>query len=302
MLKCIDRISVLDGAIVAVGWCEGATPLLVLNGEPLPNQVCARYGRPDVAAAHGRTFANSGFRLAAVTSGISDNAQIGVRFADRVILTSAIAAPEARLPEVLSCFCKTVSYTKDASLIEIGSRARSGNSYRGLFPSLAKYVGTDIAPGPNVDVIADAHTLSRHVTERFDFAFSVSVFEHLIMPWTAAYELNKVLKTGGLAYIQSHPAWPLHEQPWDFFRFSKDAWNGLFNKFTGFEIVDSAYDLEASIVPRSKANAALQGLDVERTFLLSGCIARKIGEPIVDWSVDPSTIYDLNYSHGTSRT
>ena len=117
------------------------------------------------------------------------------------------------------------------------------------------------------------------------------------MPWVAAVELNKVLKAGAMIYMQSHPTWPLHEEPWDFFRFSKDAWSGLFNRLTGFEIVEAGYGIEAAIVPRVAAGGALGGIDGCRTYLLSACVARKVGEPLVDWSADPSLVYDLHYSH-----
>jgi hypothetical protein len=194
-------------------------------------------------------------------------------------------------------FLEFVAAKEGASMLELGSRARSGNTYKDLFPFLGRYVGTDITSGPNVDVVADAHTLSATIREQFDFAFSVSVFEHLIMPWVAAYELNKVMNTGGLAFIQSHPTWPLHEEPWDFFRFSKNAWTGLFNRMTGFEIVEAGYGIEAAIVPRVAAGGPLQNIDSCPTYLLTACIARKTGEPLVDWSADPSSVYDLHYSH-----
>ena len=42
-------------------------------------------------------------------------------------------------------------------LLEIGSRARSGTDYRDLVPPGWEYTGVDVKPGPNVDVVADAH-------------------------------------------------------------------------------------------------------------------------------------------------
>ncbi|GLV23535.1 hypothetical protein TomMM35A_33730 [Sphingobium sp. TomMM35A] len=199
---------------------------------------------------------------------------------------------------MLNEFAAIVAANPGGSMIELGSRARSGNVYTDLFPSLSRYVGTDIMAGPNVDVVADAHTLSRSVGEQFDYAFSVSVFEHLIMPWVAAYELNKTLKLGGLIYMQSHPAYPLHDEPWDFFRFSENAWTGLFNKFTGFEVIKTGYSTPATVVPQNASNGALQGLDMAVTYLNSAVIAKKVGDPVVDWSADPTIIADLNYSHG----
>jgi hypothetical protein len=155
----------------------------------------------------------------------------------------------------------------------------------------------DVSAGPNVDIVADAHTMSKTIAGRFDYVFSISVFEHLIMPWVAACEINKLLKPGGYVFTQSHPAYPLHEEPWDFFRFSKNAWNGLFNPLTGFEVVETGYGIEAAIVPAGANNGPLQDMDKSPTYLLSACLAKKVSAPEVDWSCDPSTVYNLNYSH-----
>lgn len=297
-LRSVDRISILDGVIVAVGWCHprSTPPRIILDGVEIPNQVCVRYARQDVVAVHGADYENSGFRLVAAVAAMPDDAEIAVRFGDQMVQRADIPVMND-VHWIRDRFCEAVTAKKDASLLELGSRARSGNTYKHLFPALGRYVGTDISDGPNVDVVADAHTLSEAINEQFDFAFSVSVFEHLIMPWVAAFELNKVLAPGGLAYIQSHPTWPLHEEPWDFFRFSKDAWTGLFNKLTGFEIVEAGYGIEAAIVPKMSATGALQNLDLQRTYLLSACVVRKIGAPLVDWSADPAIVYDLGYSH-----
>ncbi|MBP8255801.1 MAG: class I SAM-dependent methyltransferase [Opitutaceae bacterium] len=131
-----------------------------------------------------------------------------------------------------------VSEAPGARVLEIGSRARSGISRRNLFPEQCEYVGFDIVAGENVSVVGDAHSLSRYFPpDHFDFVFSVSVWEHLAMPWLVSVELNKVMKPGGLAMINTHQSWPVHEEPWDYFRFSDYAWDSLFNEATGFEIV-----------------------------------------------------------------
>lgn len=59
-------------------------------------------------------------------------------------------------------------------VLEIGSRARSGISLKHLFRPPRHYTGFDISPGPNVDVVGDAHNLSHHLPHHsFDAAFSV---------------------------------------------------------------------------------------------------------------------------------
>ena len=41
----------------------------------------------------------------------------------------------------------------------------------------------------------------------------------------------------------------LHDAPWDFWRFSADSWDALFNKRTGFIILDRVQDYEQFILP-----------------------------------------------------
>ena len=183
-------------------------------------------------------------------------------------------------------------------VLEIGSRARSGTTHRDFVHPDVDYVGIDIADGPNVDIVGDAHHLSRHVTGQFDTIFSLSVFEHLVMPWMVALEMNKVLKVGGTAYIQSHPSFPLHDEPWDFWRFSTNAWDGLFNAHTGFEILEKGQTKRCRIVPESTAISDLQpGFDDGRSYILSACLVRKIGAAKVQWDAEAAEVYNLAYGH-----
>jgi len=72
-----------------------------------------------------------------------------------------------------------------------------------------------------------------------DAIFSMAVFEHLAMPWVAAKEINKLLPIGGYTYHVTVFAWPRHDAPWDFWRFSDDGLKILFSKATGFEVVNA---------------------------------------------------------------
>lgn len=128
------------------------------------------------------------------------------------------------------------------NILEIGSRIVSPGSCskRPLFFGAESYTGFDIYPDSNTDVVGDAHKLSQYFGDRkFDAVFSLSVFEHLAMPWVVAKEINKVMKVGGISYHQSHFSWPLHEMPWDFFRFSDEGFKSLFLPSMGFETIKS---------------------------------------------------------------
>src|ERR1700761_6130748 len=81
-------------------------------------------------------------------------------------------------------------------ILEIGSREVTGKSPMRQGFDKAAYTGFDIYPGPNVDIVGDAHRLSQYFTEteQFDLIFSSATFEHLAMPWVVATEIAKLLK------------------------------------------------------------------------------------------------------------
>jgi hypothetical protein len=185
----------------------------------------------------------------------------------------------------------------DGNVLEIGSRARSGITRRGLFPETCHYTGFDIVPGENVDCVGDAHFLSRVLPlNHFDIVFSVSVWEHLSMPWRVSLELNKVMKVGSLAMINTHQSWPSHEEPWDYFRFSDYSWDALFNKETGFEIVARGTGIPC-VMGASQFHPSIHAsrVDWHYGYLATRCVARKVGETSLSWPVDPGIVAKGNY-------
>jgi Methyltransferase domain len=181
------------------------------------------------------------------------------------------------------------------AVLEVGSRNRSGVVRRGLIPEHLQYVGMDILRGDNVDVVGDAHELSDYFPEStFDAIFALSVFEHLLMPWKVALQMNRVLKPGGTVMITTHQAWPLHERPWDFWRFSDTCWSALFNESTGFEILQTALGEPASIVPHL-LHPVTQGLCGQPACLASAVLCRKTGDSSLTWPVKLDRILTTMY-------
>jgi hypothetical protein len=180
-------------------------------------------------------------------------------------------------------------------VLELGSRNRSGTVRKGLVPSHLEYVGLDILSGDNVDVVGDAHELS-HIfpLESFDAVFATSVFEHLMMPWKVVIELNRVLKRGGLVMLTSHQSWPLHETPWDYWRFSDQGWRALFNAVTGFEILETALGERCSIVPRVLHPPTLD-LDLQPAFCGSAVLCHKIANTNLQWDVGIRDLINTTY-------
>jgi len=101
--------------------------------------------------------------------------------------------------------------------------------HRDLVPHAAEFLGTDLVPGADVDIVADVHRLSEVAGEEaFDVILSFSTFEHLKYPHRAAHEVLKTLTVGGLVFVQTHQAFPLHAYPADYFRFTPAGVRSLF--------------------------------------------------------------------------
>jgi len=153
-------------------------------------------------------------------------------------------AYHARFPEFMQMVAAMVAPT----VVELGARNVSGLLRRGHFPNAGKYIGIDIHPGEGVDIVGDAHRLSELVAPNsVDALFSFSVFEHLLFPWKVVLEINRVLKVGGIVFVSTHPVWPAHELPWDFWRFPVGGLCGLFSKPIGFELIGASEGLPAKI-------------------------------------------------------
>jgi SAM-dependent methyltransferase len=205
----------------------------------------------------------------------------------RVNNPAEIALSSDPVAKLYADFRSNVSQQANCQILEVGSRARSGNVYRDWLSPGATYTGFDILPGPNVDVVGDAHQLSTFFEEeKFDAIICVSTVEHLAMPWVVAAEMGRVLKVGGYVYVGTHQTWPVHDEPWDFFRFSEYAWQALFNEFSGFEIIATAAGEPGKVVA-NVLHRPTDRLEYEPAFLGSAVLARKIGPTQLVWAADP---------------
>lgn len=175
---------------------------------------------------------------------------------------------------------------RKGNLLDIGGRDRSKLDRSREFEN--DVIVFDVLEGKNVDVVGDAHELTKFFpTNSFDSAMSICVFEHLAMPWKVVLEMNKIMKTGGFCLIYTHQTIGLHDSPWDFYRFSEDTWPTLFNKKTGFEIIELGSDFEQFVIPfiyhKGKKNAE-KSAGREASWV----IARKISEHDVNLNWDVS--------------
>jgi SAM-dependent methyltransferase len=97
-----------------------------------------------------------------------------------------------------------------------------GRPYEGRLPAGARYVGVD-APASRAshpDSWALAESLP-FAAGRFDLVLCTQVLEHLPDPAAATEEMARVLRPGGVLVLTAPQTWCLHEEPFDYFRFTR---------------------------------------------------------------------------------
>ncbi|NJM05052.1 methyltransferase domain-containing protein [Candidatus Gracilibacteria bacterium] len=123
-------------------------------------------------------------------------------------------------------------------LVDIGCGIKP---YQAMFaPFVTSHVGVDhretLHTHEQIDLYGTAYTISV-ADNSFDTALCTAVLEHLEEPEAALRECHRVLQPGGVALYSVPFIWHLHEEPRDFFRYSKHGLRYLFEK-TGFELLE----------------------------------------------------------------
>ncbi len=153
--------------------------------------------------------------------------------------------------DLLEAFVARCRKMHKPRVLELGTKRsipKQSTTHKEWIPNAGEYIGSDIEPGVDVQVVADAHKLTDVVgEEKFDIIIACATFEHLKYPHLAAHQLMKALKIGGILYIQTHRSFPLHAYPYDYFRFSREALEGLFGTQMGFRVIASGYAIPLSL-------------------------------------------------------
>lgn len=115
---------------------------------------------------------------------------------------------------------------RDESLkiVDLGSLDVNG-SYRRLFAQPPwQYVGVDLAPGENVDlVLRDPYFWGEFASASVDVVVSGQTFEHTEFFWETMLEIARILKPHGLVCVIAPASGPEHRFPLDCWRLFADG-------------------------------------------------------------------------------
>ncbi|MBI5569085.1 MAG: class I SAM-dependent methyltransferase [Desulfomonile tiedjei] len=105
---------------------------------------------------------------------------------------------------------------------------------------LSRHVGTYLSGDLNVehdqlDVVFDLTARFPFPDGSFDTLFCCSVLEHAPEPWDAFSEMSRVLTRGGVAIVSLPFLLHLHDEPHDYYRFTRYGIEYLASK-AGFEV------------------------------------------------------------------
>jgi len=148
-------------------------------------------------------------------------------------------------------FISISSVWENADVLDLGTKRSiptRPTHHRNWCHPTAKFTMSDFQDGPDVDVVADLHRLTETFRPAsFDLVICCSVLEHVQRPWIAASEIARVLRPGGMVYVQTHQSFPIHGYPSDYWRFTTEALKTLFED-AGLETVLATYRFPAQIV------------------------------------------------------
>lgn len=128
-----------------------------------------------------------------------------------------------------------ISNFAHGSVLDIGC----GNKpYEQLFTGkIIRYTGCDVVQSDQnrVDVICPATKLDFN-NDNFDTVFTTQVIEHVDDPAKMLSEANRVMKINGHIIVSAPFCWELHEEPYDFYRYSKYGLRAMLEK-AGFKVI-----------------------------------------------------------------
>lgn len=147
-------------------------------------------------------------------------------------------------------------------IVEVGSYVVAGSEGPGDGRSVreavlevcpgSSYTGLDMRPGPGVDLVANLEAPGVALEDKYgriEVVICLDTFEHVKRPWVAMKTVYDLLRNGGLAIFAVPFAFPIHEHPHDYYRYTQDGLEALLKSY--FHDVVTLQDPAGSSTPHT---------------------------------------------------
>jgi len=118
-------------------------------------------------------------------------------------------------------------------VLDIGGRDRG--RFKKPKDKVEKWIFVDIEEKHNPDIVLDVTDMNKIKNESIDVINAIELFEHVENPEKGLKECRRVLKKNGVMILSIPFLYPIHADPYDFQRWTKDKWKKNL-KEVGFKI------------------------------------------------------------------
>ena len=164
------------------------------------------------------------------------------------------------------------SIPEGAQVLNVGAGHEVDGCLRARLSSREiELVSVDIDPGRQPDQVADVCSLPFE-DESFDAVFMIEVLEHVHDPQAALSEVLRVLRPECLLVLSAPFAFPIHDRPRDYYRFTKFGLELLMGQFTEVRITarNGFFEAAAVLVMRLLREPDYKAKALALVFMASG--------------------------------
>lgn len=134
---------------------------------------------------------------------------------------------------------------KGQYIINIGA---GGEIKRVLSDYNLKFKEIDIDKKRKPDFVCSVEDMSIFEDHSVDIFFCMEVLEHVKNPFNAIKEIKRVLKPEGLIIGSTPFVFPIHDEPYDFYRYTKYGLRNLFQDFECINLIERNSYIESIYV------------------------------------------------------
>lgn len=164
-------------------------------------------------------------------AGASDsNEQVEVPLRRRLLQGLPSLGRNIRAAENLAWLHAALPSDRQRSVLIIGGATLGKGTERLTSDSSCDVVESDVYVGPRTNLVCDAHVIP-FADQTFDAVVMQAVINALADPSKAIAEIHRVLRTGGLVYVEAPFMQQVCEGSFDYYRFSHLGLRRLFRNF-----------------------------------------------------------------------